>query len=85
MKQKIAAVFAFAALGLVQTHAMAFENLPEPQMGSGGTPAGTNRSDSGSSLLRLIDPAGSTGSDISDETIANDAIDASVTAESQGR
>ena len=79
MKQKIATLIAFAALGLVQVQAAAFDNLPEPTTGSGGSPNGTTRSGGGSTdALGSFDLSASAVSETSDEAGFDNMSEANV-------
>jgi len=79
MKHAILALVAFAAMSSIQAPAAAFDNLPEPTTGSGGSPNGTTRSESGSTdALRTFDLSGTAASDASDEASVDNMPEANV-------
>ena len=71
MKKAILAVMTFAALSGAQANALAFENLPEAHVGSGGTPDVTAPPSTMSMLQQAFDLVGESGGDGADEASAD--------------
>lgn len=71
MKKAILAALTFAALSGVQAGAMAYENLPEAQVGSGGTPDATPPPSTTDSFQAALDLFGGTDTDAPNDVNAD--------------